>query len=146
MRYLKPVFFDDRVRIHARCVDVRGSRFRYEYALERDGEIVADGWTHHAVVNRGTFRPTRVPAWLAERDCRGRVGLARGVVVAAVVVAVVSVVVAVGVGGGRRRAGRDELGRQVGARVDRLHLRRLLGPDPDDLLLADVASNTTCSS
>jgi acyl-CoA thioester hydrolase len=66
VRYLKPVFFDDRIRIHARCVDVRGARFRYEYALERNGEVVADGWTHHAVVDRETFRPTRLPGWLAE--------------------------------------------------------------------------------
>jgi acyl-CoA thioester hydrolase len=66
VRYLKPVFFDDRVVINARCVDVRGSRFRYEYALERGDELVADGWTQHAIVDRATFRPTRFPAWLAE--------------------------------------------------------------------------------
>ena len=66
VRYLKPVFFDDRVRVHARCLDVRGARFRYEYVLDRAGEVVADGWTQHAVVDRVTFRPTRFPAWLAE--------------------------------------------------------------------------------
>lgn len=66
VRYLKPVFFDDRLRIHARCVDVRGARFRYEYVLDRQGEVVADGWTQHAVVDRVTLRPTRFPAWLAE--------------------------------------------------------------------------------
>lgn len=66
VRYLKPVFFDDRVRIHARCVDLRGARFRYEYVLERDGEVVADGWTQHAVVDRETLRPTRLPTWLVE--------------------------------------------------------------------------------
>ena len=71
VRYLKPVFFDDRITLHARCVDVRGARFRYEYVLERPraediGEIVADGWTVHAVVDRETLRPTRFPAWLAE--------------------------------------------------------------------------------
>ena len=74
VRYLKPVFFDDRVRIHARIVDARGARFRYEYVLERDGEVVADGWTHHAVVDRGTFRPTRMPAWLAEEIARAESG------------------------------------------------------------------------
>jgi acyl-CoA thioester hydrolase len=66
VRYLKPIFFDDRVRIHARCVDVSGARFRYEYVLERSGEVVADGWTQHAVVDRETLRPTRFPAWLAD--------------------------------------------------------------------------------
>ena len=67
VRYLKPVFFDDRIRVHARCVDLRGARFRYEYVLERGTEIVADGWTHHAVVDRETLRPTRLPAWLSEK-------------------------------------------------------------------------------
>ena len=66
VRYLKPVFFDDQMVIHARCLDVRGSRFRYEYARERAADVVADGWTHHAFVDRLTFRPTRFPAWLAE--------------------------------------------------------------------------------
>jgi acyl-CoA thioester hydrolase len=66
VRYLKPVFFDDRIRVHARVVDIRGARFRYEYVIEREGEVVADGWTQHAVVDRGTFRPTRLPSWLAD--------------------------------------------------------------------------------
>jgi acyl-CoA thioester hydrolase len=66
VRYLKAVFFDDRLTVHARCVDRRGARFRYEYVLTRGGEIVADGWTQHAVVERKTFRPTRFPAWLLE--------------------------------------------------------------------------------
>ena len=66
VRYLKAVFFDDRLTVHARCVDLRGARFRYEYVLTRGGEIVADGWTQHAVVERKTFRPTRFPAWLLE--------------------------------------------------------------------------------
>jgi acyl-CoA thioester hydrolase len=63
--YGAPARFDDRLRVHARCVDVRGARFRFEYAIERDGERVADGWTQHACVDGATLRPTRVPDWLA---------------------------------------------------------------------------------
>jgi acyl-CoA thioester hydrolase len=66
VRYLRPVFFDDRVAVNARCVDLRGARFRFEYVLARGEEVVADGWTQHAVVDRETLRPTRFPAWLAE--------------------------------------------------------------------------------
>jgi len=66
VRYLKPVFFDDHVTVHTRCVDVRGARFRYEYALVRADDLVADGWTQHALVHRETLRPTRFPAWLAD--------------------------------------------------------------------------------
>ena len=65
-RYLRPACFDDRLTIHARCVDVRGARFRYEYAVERNGETIADGWTGHACVDAVTHRPTRVPEWLVE--------------------------------------------------------------------------------
>jgi acyl-CoA thioester hydrolase len=66
IRYGVPARFDDRLRIQARCVDVRGARFRFEYAIDRAGELVADGWTTHACVDASTHRPTRVPAWLAE--------------------------------------------------------------------------------
>jgi acyl-CoA thioester hydrolase len=67
-RYLAPARFADRLRIYTRIAQQRGSRFRFEYALERvaDGTLVADGWTAHACVDATTLRPTRMPAWLAE--------------------------------------------------------------------------------
>jgi len=66
VRYLQPARFDDRLTVHARCVDVKGARFRYEYAVERDGAVIADGWTAHATVDGDNLRPTRVPTWLVE--------------------------------------------------------------------------------
>lgn len=71
VRYLGAVRFDDRLRINVRCGDLRGARFRFDYEIERVGddgsaETVADGWTHHAVVDRKTLRPTRLPEWLRE--------------------------------------------------------------------------------
>jgi acyl-CoA thioester hydrolase len=66
VRYLAPARFDDRLTIRARCGDLRGARFRFDYALEREGEAVADGWTRHACVDAVTHRPTRLPVWLAE--------------------------------------------------------------------------------
>jgi acyl-CoA thioester hydrolase len=66
VRYLQPARFDDRLVVHARCVDLKGARFRYEYSIARDGVVIADGWTAHATVDGGTLRPTRVPTWLAE--------------------------------------------------------------------------------
>jgi acyl-CoA thioester hydrolase len=66
VRYLRPLVFDDRLTVHARCVNVRGARFRFEYLLTREDEAVADGWTDHAVVDARTLRPTRMPSWLAE--------------------------------------------------------------------------------
>ena len=66
VRYLQPARFDDRLVVHARCIDLKGARFRYEYEIERAGVVIADGWTAHATVDAGTLRPTRVPTWLAE--------------------------------------------------------------------------------
>ena len=66
VNYNLAAHFDDRLRIWTRCVDIRGARFRYEYAVERDGELVAEGHTAHATVDAVTRLPTRVPPWFAE--------------------------------------------------------------------------------
>ena len=66
-RYIVPARFDDVLRVHARCVGLRGARFRYEYSIVRDdGTLMAEGWTAHACVDAETFKPTRVPGWLAD--------------------------------------------------------------------------------
>ena len=50
-RYIVPARFDDVLRVHARCVGLRGARFRYEYSIVRDdGTLMAEGWTAHACV------------------------------------------------------------------------------------------------
>jgi acyl-CoA thioester hydrolase len=70
VRYRAPARFDDELRIWARTADLRGARFRFEYAVERVGEqpaLIAEGETAHACVDAETLRPTRMPAWLAER-------------------------------------------------------------------------------
>ena len=66
VRYLEPARFDDRLAVRAHCGELRGARFRFDYSVERDGEAIADGWTRHACVDASTYRPTRVPGWLAE--------------------------------------------------------------------------------
>jgi acyl-CoA thioester hydrolase len=64
--YRSVAVFDDVLTVHLRCVDLRGARFRYEYRLERDGELIATAETHHAIVDAATMRPTRIPPWFAE--------------------------------------------------------------------------------
>jgi acyl-CoA thioester hydrolase len=65
-RYATSARFDDVLHVHARCVGMRGARFRYEYSIVRDdGVVVADGYTEHACVDAQTMRPTRVPDWLS---------------------------------------------------------------------------------
>ena len=70
VRYLRAARFGETVRIHTRCVGVGPARFRFEYAVERDGELVADGSTVHACVDAATMRPTRLPSWLTEAIAR----------------------------------------------------------------------------
>jgi acyl-CoA thioester hydrolase len=74
VRYLQPARFGDPLVVHARCVDVRGARFRYEYEIRRGEELVADGWTRHATVDARTMRPTRVPPWLIEAVAAAEAG------------------------------------------------------------------------
>src|SRR5207302_4287755 len=66
LRYREPARFDDLLTIRTRCHTVRGARFRFEYSIERDGVVIADGWTSHATVDAATFRPTRIPDWLTD--------------------------------------------------------------------------------
>ncbi len=66
VRFLAPAQFDDRLLVHTRCLDVRGARFRFEYEVERDGTVIADGWTAHGTVDAATLRPTRTPEWLRD--------------------------------------------------------------------------------
>lgn len=74
VNYHRAARFADRLRIWTRCVDLRGARFRFEYAIERldeDGaELVVEAYTAHATVGAQTHRPTRVPAWFAEAVAR----------------------------------------------------------------------------
>jgi acyl-CoA thioester hydrolase len=75
VRYHRAARFDDRLRIWARCVDLRGARFRYEYAVERrnpDGtaDLLAEGSTSHATVDAATHRPVRLPAAFVEAVAR----------------------------------------------------------------------------
>ena len=66
LRYHRAAYFDETLTVWTRCTHLRGARFTYEYRIERGDEIVAEGYTRHATVDRATYRPTRVPAWLAE--------------------------------------------------------------------------------
>ena len=66
VRYHRAAHFDERLRIWARCVDLRGARFRYEYKVVRGDELVAEAWTAHATVDAVTRRPVRVPPWFID--------------------------------------------------------------------------------
>ena len=76
VRYRQPAHFDDRLTVRARIGELRGARFRFDYRIERAGDVVADGWTSHACVDAATLRPTRIPEALAGaiREAEGAKG------------------------------------------------------------------------
>ncbi len=58
--------FDDVLTVRVRCSDVRGARFRFDYRIEREDELIATAETRHATVDAATLTPTRVPPWFVE--------------------------------------------------------------------------------
>jgi acyl-CoA thioester hydrolase len=70
VRYRQPATFDDWLTIHTRVGELRGARFRFDYEITCNGEVIADGWTSHACVDAKTLRPTRIPQTLADAISR----------------------------------------------------------------------------
>ncbi len=61
-RYVKPVRYDDEVRIRAAVTDVRRARLTISYEIAgADGDVRAVGATVHAVLDE-SGRPQRIPA------------------------------------------------------------------------------------
>ena len=80
-RFLRRRVFDDRLLVHARCLDVRGARFRFEYAVDarrHDDRRRLDG----ARDGRRDDAPADADPGLARRGDRycGGAGVAVGVV------------------------------------------------------------------
>jgi acyl-CoA thioester hydrolase len=71
VRYRQPAHFDDRLEVHTRIGALSKARFRFDYRVTRNGELLADGWTSHACVDAQTLRPTRIPRELANAIATG---------------------------------------------------------------------------
>lgn len=71
-RYRRPARYDEVLIVRTRLRDLRPATLSFEYQVIRraDGEILADGYTVHAAVDR-TGRPRRIPD-----DIRQQVGSA----------------------------------------------------------------------
>ncbi len=63
VRYAQPLRFGDQPVISVRIHREGAARFRFSYAIIKDGEITCEGETLHAVMTR-QGRPTRIPAEL----------------------------------------------------------------------------------
>jgi acyl-CoA thioester hydrolase len=65
IRYHAPLRFDDAFTVSCALVERARATFRLAYRVELDGLLVLDGSTRHAVLDRETGAPRRVPKWLA---------------------------------------------------------------------------------
>lgn len=63
LKYHRPSHFDDRVRITVTLAEKPTARLRLDYVVERDGELLVEGFTVHAFVTRD-FKAVRPPAQL----------------------------------------------------------------------------------
>jgi acyl-CoA thioester hydrolase len=61
LRYLRPAKYDDTVVVTTCLKEKPSLRIRMDYALHRDGELLATAFTVHAFIDR-TGRPVRPPA------------------------------------------------------------------------------------
>jgi acyl-CoA thioester hydrolase len=62
-RYHQPARFDDLLGIDTRIATVGRATMRFEYAIRRtsDEALLAEGFTEHALLDKKSLRPVRVP-------------------------------------------------------------------------------------
>ena len=60
-RYKKPAVYDDRLEVRCSCTELKGASMTLGYRVLRaaTGELLAEGWTKHALVDRN-FRPVKL--------------------------------------------------------------------------------------
>ncbi len=63
-RYKSPARYDELVSISGHVEEVKGARIKIACSVSRDGEVLAEGHTVHACVNK-EGRPIRAPKELA---------------------------------------------------------------------------------
>lgn len=65
-RYLRPAFYEDELEVVVWISQHRTASLRFEYRIEREGEILATGYTRHACASAETGRPCRIPSELSD--------------------------------------------------------------------------------
>ena len=61
IEYLRPLYYEDTVRVHTWVEDFRRVRSRRRYVFERGDEVVANGSTDWMFLDRQSFRPAPIP-------------------------------------------------------------------------------------
>jgi acyl-CoA thioester hydrolase len=60
-RYRRPSHYEDLLAIEVDVDEVRGASMRFAYTVRRDADVIAEGWTRHAVIGTDG-RPRALPA------------------------------------------------------------------------------------
>lgn len=66
-RYLRPARYDDQLTLRTRLMRVTAAKIEHEYLLERGAELLAEGHSTLACVDRAG-NVTRVPDWLRNSE------------------------------------------------------------------------------
>ena len=59
--YRKAAFFDDELTLRTELAELKRASLRFSYALLRDEEVVATGYTRHGCIELSTGRAQRMP-------------------------------------------------------------------------------------
>jgi acyl-CoA thioester hydrolase len=61
--YKRPALYEDIIVVETEVTDVRGASLRFVYDVRRNGELLAEGFTRHAVIGPGG-RPRALPDFM----------------------------------------------------------------------------------
>jgi acyl-CoA thioester hydrolase len=59
--YRRPARYEDLLEVDVEIGEVRNASLRFTYRVERGTELVAEGWTRHAVIDAVSGRPRALP-------------------------------------------------------------------------------------
>jgi acyl-CoA thioester hydrolase len=65
-RFMRPVHYDDLLTIRTRVSEFKGVRLGFAYAILKDGQVIAEGATLHAFMDK-EGRPKKLPRDIRER-------------------------------------------------------------------------------
>jgi acyl-CoA thioester hydrolase len=66
VRCLQPAHLDDLLEVSVLLDRIGPASFSFSYEVERDGLLLATGWTRMAVIETGTACAMRLPDWVRE--------------------------------------------------------------------------------
>ena len=61
--YKRPALYEDLLQIETAVTEMRGASLRFTYLVRRAGELLAEGYTRHAVIGP-TGRPRPIPEFI----------------------------------------------------------------------------------